>query len=745
MRLSRLGSFVLGTLATFLVFVACGGSAPSPKAIDTPKEEEGPSGEADDVEDDRETIFERYSFVGAQATFTTKATAFGGIPIDTQVVERMIRTRLRDLERQALGDLFDCLLYPSCDRSKGPRKDVTLPARDFIRAMRSLAVEIADADAKSQTVVAAALRDGLAVAVAELANGRALADHGCTEERHRANAAYLGLSRSTFLRALGFTESFEEGSKEETELELPPACKRLSRDVSTLVDAMATRLDRLRRVDIEDLKQRARDAETACRAGNGMSPQVRGLLDIAALEGRDTQTLRTYKALRDAFVRMRLEASEEGDAGTLSPASSGRDAGTSPASCFTMLNRFTLKFETYLAHLASDTEEAVRTDEIIATIERVRRFQLYLRDESQETAGDAGALDGGRADGGDLDGGDLDGGTSSGGASLDETSDTRDLQTARNRLARLLSEEAELDENIQTAKVRLTQKGAPADLPKQVDAWSKQLAKVRGDIAHEQQRVDELQRAAAAKKTTSRALDDQMRALRDVVSRIVDGKSVRRGDVLLVLQPLRAKIEDAAKIKATCPLAAKSDYDTVKQIVRTFGDALEQSIREDPSVPAGVRLDVPALTNSILTTYREDQRAGLYLRATIGAGYGVMLSQKDTAEAFYEELGVGYRWGFGQGRFLAGPHLATSGLLFQLTSTNDNIGSRVLLGGGLSLNAYKLLELSTTVGWFPRTKDGPGAWEDGAALFFGLQLPLIDYINAVAEGSSTTETTTAAK
>ena len=58
------------------------------------------------------------------------------------------------------------------------------------------------------------------------------------------------------------------------------------------------------------------------------------------------------------------------------------------------------------------------------------------------------------------------------------------------------------------------------------------------------------------------------------------------------------------------------------------------------------------------------------------------------------------------------------------------------------LNAYKLLEVSANFGWAPRLASGPGEWAQGSAFVIGLQLPLLDYFQALSEGGSSSESAT---
>jgi hypothetical protein len=200
------------------------------------------------------------------------------------------------------------------------------------------------------------------------------------------------------------------------------------------------------------------------------------------------------------------------------------------------------------------------------------------------------------------------------------------------------------------------------------------------------------------------------------------------------------------------------------RVVDAVLDAVEQAIKEDPTAPAGLRLDIPSLATTMLSEFREDDRPGPYFRATIGAGYAaagggyfLRAGSPETSALFYEELGFGYRTRatgildriysskkvdrLGKD-VLVGPHAIASGMLFR-ASSNDYMKSRAFFGAGLSLNAYRLLDFSASVGWMPRLTEGPGDPTGVVAFLAGVQLPLIDYVQALSEGASTTESAAA--
>jgi hypothetical protein len=213
-----------------------------------------------------QSIFETYTFAGSQSAFTTKATAFTGLPIDTDVLERLIKTRLRDVEQRALRDIFAA--------SVGP--DGSLPVLDLVRTLGALAVASADADSRSQTILAALVRDGLAFTVVALTQGSGsdarpvFCNDACRGDRELLDAAYLGLARSTYLHALSFPE------KESRKEPLSTECATYSRHVSTMVDALSAKLvNRKLPAALVQIKGSAQDALKYCTAaGDDLSYSV---------------------------------------------------------------------------------------------------------------------------------------------------------------------------------------------------------------------------------------------------------------------------------------------------------------------------------------------------------------------------------------------------------------------------------------------------------------------------------------
>lgn len=208
--------------------------------------------------------------------------------------------------------------------------------------------------------------------------------------------------------------------------------------------------------------------------------------------------------------------------------------------------------------------------------------------------------------------------------------------------------------------------------------------------------------------------------------------TLRRADLVTMLRSVDALIEASFERPST------HDASRAKQLMLSFTAAVRNGIREDGSThQVQIILDVPAIVSSMLATYSDMRNEGWYLRATVGTGYMYTTRADRLEPTLYEEVGVGYRWPIRDRRFSWGWHVVTSGLLHQLVTPSYGAGA-VFVGPGLSLNVYRLIDISANVGaTFDTTRD----LHPNFAFTIGLQLPLIDYIEALASGSDTPQVT----
>jgi len=208
--------------------------------------------------------------------------------------------------------------------------------------------------------------------------------------------------------------------------------------------------------------------------------------------------------------------------------------------------------------------------------------------------------------------------------------------------------------------------------------------------------------------------------------------TLRRADLVTMLRSVDALIA------ASFPPETTNDAVRAKQLLLSFTAAVRNGIREDGSTrQVQIILDVPAIVSSLLATYSDMRHEGWYFRATIGTGYMYTTRADRLEPTLYEEVGVGYRRHIRDRRFSWGWHVVTSGLLNQLVTPSYGTGA-VFVGPGVSLNVYRLIDVSVNVG---ATFDTTRALHPDFAFTVGLQLPLIDYIEALASGSDTPQVT----
>jgi hypothetical protein len=218
-------------------------------------------------------------------------------------------------------------------------------------------------------------------------------------------------------------------------------------------------------------------------------------------------------------------------------------------------------------------------------------------------------------------------------------------------------------------------------------------------------------------------------SLQSIVRALVTGRTIQRGDVVALVAALREAVDH---------VETNSDAgDSAKHILVAVLDALPNAIREDEDAPLGLRLDAPGLASAAVEGFENKNSASFYPIATVGAGYVLTTlpgtSDRGLTSTAFEELGIGYRWPLANRRLLAGPHLVTSGLLYQLES-NASTKRQLFVGVGPSVNIYRLLEISANVGTM-------FAFDDGSATFavtLSLQLPLVDYLEALSSGDIST-------
>jgi hypothetical protein len=221
----------------------------------------------------------------------------------------------------------------------------------------------------------------------------------------------------------------------------------------------------------------------------------------------------------------------------------------------------------------------------------------------------------------------------------------------------------------------------------------------------------------------------QLAAAKSILMRLVDGRSLRRGDVVMLVQFIG---------EALRPSLEKLQPDLASEIIVEVVDVLPEAVREDVAAPAGIRMDVASIASTVVGELSRETRAGWYLRATVGTGYvmfaGEGSREPDVATSVHEEMGFGYRWLWGP--VLHGPHVIASGILFSFIE-QDATSDRLFFGIGYSANMYRLVDVSLSIG---RMIDPDGTADDTAGVV-GLQIPLFDYLSALTSGGDIAQDT----
>lgn len=217
------------------------------------------------------------------------------------------------------------------------------------------------------------------------------------------------------------------------------------------------------------------------------------------------------------------------------------------------------------------------------------------------------------------------------------------------------------------------------------------------------------------------------RSVEAVLLALAHRKAVSKGDLVVLINEAKRKFESG------WPKTGNDfEHADAKKLVDTFLSALPTAIREDRGAPpAQIKLDGVALASEMVSSYVDDHRRGLYLRATIGVGglLGTATGGKLSA-CLHEELGVGFRL-HPSSAVLLGPHIGVSGLLYKLqlnTQATDNL----FVFGGFSVNLYRLIDVSLSVGLLSNTVSGLNQF--GGTL--SLQIPLADYVKDAVSAPS---------
>ncbi|HVK87824.1 MAG TPA: hypothetical protein VM513_27080 [Kofleriaceae bacterium] len=295
----------------------------------------------------------RQQRIAAHTTYAVNATSLAP-GVDTAVVERMVRQRLGQAASLALRDVLDHTRNATDSRA----------LQDVMLAIQGLVVEISDAETRSQNLIAALLRTGVATLVVEWIQDQHLDTLGCAAEQ-LPNAVYEALAQSTYLRPLGFTAA--RGS-------VSSSCGAFAGRMALAVDTIAVIGTDL--AVIEDAYHSAVAAGLACNTDS-----VRGVIPIdlrlAFKRAAATGPAREIAALRE--LRIAFARSRQTLAATNPPALEPFEA------CFASLEQYTRQLEK-LDPILGDWS-AIGTLPVSALEQNIATVQSWLPEKARSSDG----------------------------------------------------------------------------------------------------------------------------------------------------------------------------------------------------------------------------------------------------------------------------------------------------------------------------------------------------------------------
>lgn len=565
-----------------------------------------------------ENLFAEKDLHGSPAlstTFSTHATSFSGSTIDTAVVERVIRSHLKEATRDALDDLLHAAGVSIS----------TKPAKDLVESVASLVAEASDGEARSQTLVASLLRVGTTAWVTKLVEENVIPSN-CKGDDTILDTVYEGLAASQYLHPLGFPQSDGKFANSD--------CAELGGKIAMTIDSIAR-------------------FPTIAKSGSFESLIAKTSILVKPTSACGAAVLQFLPAdAQTALVRVRAAYGKAAADMKAAGASSGSGAGSATTS----------GQDDATAKSAIEGVDIVTLRQLYESVNLVKSFANAVPPANKAAYAQC----------------------------MDEFS-----SYAQSFEADLLRFSADVDVGVNVAAVE-------------------KLTQTVGAI------VADIKSKYAA----------ELSAMQSTLVRLVDGRALRRGDIVTLVHFIDTAI--APKIASIQPPEAAT-------LLTAVLDALPEAIREDATAPAGIRMDIPALASTVVSRFSRQRERGVYFRATIGAGYtftaGEGSRKADTTTTYHEEIGVGYRWQ--RGSLLHGPHVITSGILFN-TVENGAATNHLFVGAGWSLNLYHLIDVSASAGRLFNL-DGKGT---DTAMMISLQIPIFDYLGALTEGGDVTQTST---
>lgn len=286
----------------------------------------------------RHEALQQYDFSARPGQRSTAA-----VPIDAEVLTKLIRQRLTEVQRRALMDLF-----------KGPlaSTETTKPLKDVIDALAALALELTEAEAHSQNLAYALTSASLSFSLAALAHAGKIDAKGCTGIPNLTDAAYEGLAQSDYLSFLGFPHANGEVAE---------GCQTFSKGVGATAAVLG-------RVSIRDVGLVLDGAaltglvtayQNACAAPAPAAPIVRA--EVARFRSL---------APTPANIADLLEVSAPRQIGELNGMIAKADAATTPGlvACRTALEQLDAAFPAGIRGLVLDAGGSITFDALSALL-----------------------------------------------------------------------------------------------------------------------------------------------------------------------------------------------------------------------------------------------------------------------------------------------------------------------------------------------------------------------------------------
>jgi hypothetical protein len=659
-----------------------------------------------------------FSRVAPAADRRAEPTSLLGVP-DTEVVAEIVRVRVRAAMRRAFADAMSAMGKEVSSR----------PVLELVSSLESVLFDGTDVEARSQALLGVLLRNGLSYAFAT-AGGALAGEATCTDLHDRATAVYEAMAASPRIRKLGFTKA--TGT-------VPVGCTKTARLFSELIDAATT--VGLSAEPLSRIALAVGDVRTSCTPGvlSAVGVELRSAIAGASSLGDDI-TLGDVATIREAFAQSQAQFDKDLSLVRAEADQCHRGLSALVRAADAVPSLFSLGGDVELTEIMAALDglvgkllglaESVEADALAAAV-RLGRVAGEVASIKASVAACGAAID-----------------ATATGDTLPEQIRTvlaacpaggcptacAELGAAGSALAEVrVAVERSLRER--SAKLRRVVDAGQAcagtaptfeaiaraaasctagtecatSCPTLNAVYRANKADVDAAIARSAQLVIKLLGYAGQVAASVSRLEE----LTGVLRALVEGRAPNRGDLVVAANGLRA-------------LGDKLPEGLGRRVLHDLVDAAPQLVKEE-SAGRGIHIDTAGATAIVLNRLSES-RSRWHLRAAIGTGY---LHVHDGTAAIYEELGVGVTIA-GESRVRIDLNAFTSGLLYQIAASEET-EHRIFVGGGPSVRLYDLIDVSAAAGSMFDLETGDAHF----AVMFGLQVPLIDYISALAGSSAT--------